>query len=65
MVGNMRWSERLRSILLRTGLWIYNACAFVALMVMGWRNALWNEKKWTPIGPGPGTGDRGPGKQKS
>jgi hypothetical protein len=48
MKRTTRWTERPRSILLRTALWLYNACAFVALMVVGCRNAMWNEKKWTP-----------------
>jgi len=48
MKGTSRWSEHLRSALLRAALWMYNAAAFVVLNIIGWRNALWNEKKWTP-----------------
>ena len=48
MKRTMTAAERLRSILLRTALGLYNAAAFVVLNIVGWRNALWNEKKWTP-----------------
>ncbi len=46
----------IKSLLLKVALGLHNACTFVALNVLMWRNNLWRKERWMKLGE---TGDRG------
>jgi hypothetical protein len=40
----------IKSLLLKIALGMHNACTFIALNILMWRNNLWKKEKWTKPG---------------